>query len=105
MYVYLSKILPLFVLPLTVSIFLLLIALVLLRYKRRLPAGTSLALAMLLLWVSSMPVAARALYERLEAIYPPQAMDQIPDGDCIVRVPEASPSVGWRSFTPNVTQS
>ena len=84
MYVYLSKILPLFVMPLTVAILLLLVALVLLRYKRRRLAGTVFVIATLLLWVSSMPVTAGALYRSLEALHPPLPLEQIPDGDCIV---------------------
>jgi uncharacterized SAM-binding protein YcdF (DUF218 family) len=83
MYVYLSKILPLFVMPLSVAIILLLAALLFLRERRRLASGLA-ALAVVVLWVASMPVTATKLYRGLEAQYPPTPLADVPVSDCMV---------------------
>ena len=84
MYVYLSKILPIFAMPLGVVFFLLLVALMLLRYgKRRTSAGV-LTLAMAVLWVASMPLTANLAYRNIESHYLPTPLDQVPAGGCII---------------------
>ena len=84
MYVYLSKILPIFVMPLGVVFFLLLVALILIRRDRKRIAAGLLMLAMIVLWVSSMPLTARLLYQNIESRYPPMPLDQVPSGGCII---------------------
>lgn len=84
MYVYLSKILPLFVMPLGVVLFLVVVSLVLLRYgKHRVGAGV-LALALVVLWVASMPVVAQIIYGSVESGYPAVPLEEVPNSDCIV---------------------
>ena len=84
MYVYLSKILPIFVMPLGVVFVLLLVALLLLRHDRKRIAAGLLALAMVVLWVFSMPFTANRLYSSIESHYPPMPLDQVPSGGCII---------------------
>ena len=84
MYVYLSKILPVFVMPLGVVFVRLLVALILLRYGRKRISAGVLALAMVVLWVSSMPLTANLLYRNIESRYPPIPLDQVPVGGCII---------------------
>ncbi len=84
MYIYLSKILPLLVLPIGIVIELSLVAYVLLRKNRRTQAAVFLAAAVLVLWVSSMPVVADALLGRLERDYPAVMMSEVPASRCIV---------------------
>jgi len=83
-YVYLSKILPVFVMPLGVVFVLLLVALILLRYGRKRISAGVLTLAMAVLWVSSMPLTANLLYRNIESHYPPIPLDQVPVGGCII---------------------
>ena len=84
MYVYLSKILPLLFMPLGVTLFLCVIALVLLSRERRRAAGLVVGLALAVLWVSSTPIVASSLYGELERLHPPLPMERIPEGGCIV---------------------
>jgi len=84
MYVYLSKILPIFVMPLGIVFVLLLVALILLRRDRKRIAAGFLALAMVVLWVSSMPFTANLLYQSIESRYSPMPLDQVPAGGCII---------------------
>jgi uncharacterized SAM-binding protein YcdF (DUF218 family) len=84
MYVYLSKILPLLVMPIGVTLFLCLVALILLRRKRRHWASGVLALAMVVLWVASTPFAARALYRSIEARNPAVPVADLPQAGCAV---------------------
>lgn len=84
MYVYLSKLLPLLVLPVGVVFVLGFLALVLLLLGRRKTSAGFLVIALAVLWVASMPLVANTLYGRLEQTYPPVAMADIPPGDCIV---------------------
>ena len=84
LYVYLSKILPLMVLPIGLVIEISLLALLfLLLGRRRLSAGF-LVLAMLVLWISSMPIVADTLLGRLEREYPPVPIENLPISSCIV---------------------
>lgn len=84
MYVYLSKILPLFVMPVGVTLLLLLAALLFLRGGWKRTSSGLLALAILLLWLGSTPFVAGQLYRTLESVYPPLPMDEVPVADCLV---------------------
>ena len=84
MYVYLSKILPIFVMPLGVVFFLLLVALIFLRRDRKRIAAGILTLAMAVLWVASMPLTANLAYRNIESHYLPVPLDQVPAGGCII---------------------
>ena len=66
-YVYLSKILPVFVMPVSLVIILLLVALFLLMKGARRTATGLLVVAVAWLWVASTPYVAEALYSGLEA--------------------------------------
>ena len=84
MYVYLSKILPLFVMPMSVVFVLMLLALIFLRYNKRRTAAGILVLSLGLLAVSSMPFVAGMLYRSIESHYPPVAFEDIPAGGCAI---------------------
>ena len=84
MYIYLSKFLPLFVLPIGVVLELSFIALLFLLKGWRRTAGTFLVSAMLVLWTASMPLVAETLLGKLEQDYPAVMMSEVPVGDCIV---------------------
>ena len=85
MYVYLSKILPLFVMPLSIALMLGVLAILLLRYEKRLWAMALLSVSVVLLWVASTPIVAMSLYRQLESAHPPVAVEDLPGGgDCIV---------------------
>ena len=84
MYLYLSKILPLFVMPLGIALFLCLLAVILLGKSMRKAAMGVIALSFVVLWVGSTPVVAVSLYRHLESQYPPRPMDKTPRADCIV---------------------
>ena len=84
MYVYLSKILPVFVMPLSVVLLLLLVGLMFLRKGRRKTSGGFLSLALVLLWTASMPLVANLLYGNIESQYPPQPLDRVPAGGCVI---------------------
>lgn len=84
MYVYLSKILPLFVMPVSVVLILLLVALLLLAKKRRRAARGLMAAAIVLLWAASTPIVADALYRALEARHRPVPLAEVPASDCAV---------------------
>lgn len=84
MYIYLSKLLPLLVLPLGVVVLLCGVALLLLWTGRRKAAAGLLVLALMVLWVSSMPITAGTLYGGLVRNFPPLPLREIPEGDCIV---------------------
>ena len=81
---YLTKILPLLLMPVPVSLLLGLVSLILLLRGRRRPAIASLLAALGLLWAASLPSVAAALLWTLQREYPPVALDSIPAGDCIV---------------------
>ena len=84
MYIYLSKILPLLVLPIGLVLELSLVALLFLRKGWRKTASAFLGTAMLVLWVASMPIVADALLGRLEQDYPAVMMTEVPLSECIV---------------------
>jgi uncharacterized SAM-binding protein YcdF (DUF218 family) len=84
LYVYLSKILPLFVMPLSVALLLSLVALFFLRRdKKRISAGF-LILAIAVLWIASMPVVANLLYRSIESSFAPLPLEQVPAGGCVI---------------------
>ena len=84
MYVYLSKILPLFVMPIGVTIFLALVGLFLLRKGKVRTAGVFVLLSIIYLWVMATPIVGEGLYRRVESAYPPVLLDQIPESDCLI---------------------
>lgn len=77
MFVFLSKLLPLFVFPLGLIALLLVLALVWRRARR-----LAIALALIILWVGSSRYVAYALVRSLETRYPPPAA--MPQADAIV---------------------
>jgi len=83
MYVYLSKILPIFVMPLGIVIVLALVAL-LLREKKHRTSTALLALAIVVLWVSSMPIVAHTLGHNMESHFPPVAIEDVQAGGCVI---------------------
>jgi len=83
-YVYLSKILPQLLLPVGLVLVLGVLALLFRLFgKQRLSAGLGLV-ALLLLFVASLPVVGNGLYGRLEARFPPEPLSEIPVSSCIV---------------------
>ena len=84
MYLYLSKLLPLLVLPIGIVIELSLLALLFLLIGKRKSSAVFLISALLLLWVSSMPIVANSLYGRLEQEFPPVALADVPARECIL---------------------
>ena len=84
MYVYLSKILPLFVMPLGVTLFLLLVALLLLRKAKNRTAGIFVLLSLAYLWAMATPVVGNWLYGRVESNYPPVSLDRVPEANCMI---------------------
>ena len=84
MYIYLSKILPLMVLPIGIVIELLLMALLLLWWGKRKSAGFFMVAAMSVLWCCSMPIVANTVLGKLEQRYPALALNDVPASDCIV---------------------
>lgn len=84
MYVYLSKILPFSVMPLSVVLLLLLVALLLITRGRRRFGIACLTVSIALLWLASTPWLADSLYGSLERPFPPVALDRVPGADCIV---------------------
>jgi uncharacterized SAM-binding protein YcdF (DUF218 family) len=84
MYVYLSKILPVFVMPISLVLLFALVALLLLRSNRKKLAAAFIVAAMAVLWVASTPLVAERLYRNLETRYPPLPLAQVPAADCIV---------------------
>jgi len=84
MYVYLSKILPVFVMPLSVVFTLAVLALIFLRYDKRKTASSILVLALAVLAVSSMPLVGGILYRSIESQYPPVPLVDVPAGGCAI---------------------
>jgi uncharacterized SAM-binding protein YcdF (DUF218 family) len=83
-YVYLSKILPLFVMPLGVSLALAIIALVLLRKGKLRTAAAFLLVSIVNLYVMSTPFVGEWLYARVESNYPPVPMARVPNANCMI---------------------
>ena len=84
MFLYLSKLLPLLVLPVGIVMELCLLALLFLWLDKRKASAVCLVSAVLALWVFSMPIVASFLYGRLESDFPPLALEKIPVSECIV---------------------
>ena len=84
MYVYLSKILPVFVMPIGVTLFLSLVAFILLRKGKSGIAAGFLALAMIYLYAMATPYVGERLLGRVEANYPPVATDRVPEANCLI---------------------
>lgn len=84
MYVYLSKILPVFVMPLSVVSLLLLVALVFLRRNKLRTAAGFLVLGLVVLWTASTPFVAGQLYRYIESSYPPVPLQDIPVRGCMI---------------------
>ncbi|MBT8058358.1 MAG: YdcF family protein [Gammaproteobacteria bacterium] len=84
MYVYLSKILPVFVMPLGVVSVLLLLALFFIRRDKRRTAAGLLGLGLAVLWLASTPFVAAQLYRQLESRYPPVPLEDVPIRGCMV---------------------
>lgn len=80
----LTKILPLLLMPVPVSLLLGLLALILFTRKRHRQAIASLLAAFGLLWAASLPPVAAMLLWTLQRQYPPVALDSIPASDCII---------------------
>jgi len=70
--------------PMTIGIFLILLALFLLRRDMRKAMTVVLCLAILVFWISSTPFVASRIYQQVESQHPALPLSQIPDGDCIV---------------------
>lgn len=83
MYIYLSKIVPILVMPLFASIVLVVFALVVRHRKPRLFIATML-LALAVIWLASMPIMAEYLTQHIESRFPAMPMDEVPNGDCII---------------------
>jgi len=84
LYIYLSKLLPLLVLPIGLVIELLLLALLFVIKGWKKTSAVLLVSAMLLLWAASMPYVADRLMGRLEKDYPAVMMTEVPVSKCIV---------------------
>ena len=84
MYIYLSKILPLMVLPIGIVIELLLMALLLLWWGKRKSSAFFMVAAIFVLWCCSMPIVANTVLGKLEQRYPALALSDVPSSDCIV---------------------
>lgn len=84
MYVYLSKILPIAAMPLSIVLILLLAALLVITRGHRRFGMACLAVSMGLLWLTSTPWLAISLLRSLESQFPPVPMDRVPRAGCIV---------------------
>lgn len=84
MYVYLSKILPQLFLPVGLVLILGLFALVFRVVGWQRCSARFGLLALLLLYVSPLPIMASGLYGRLEGRFPPEPLSEIPVSQCMV---------------------
>ncbi len=82
MTLFLSKLVPIALYPLGLAILLAIFALAFARFRRT--SRTVLLVAIVLLWLPSMPVTANLLALRWEAAYPPVAVADLPNADAIV---------------------
>ena len=105
MYIYLSKILPLLVLPIGVVIQLLIISLFFLLRSKRTPSAIFLVTAIVVLWVSSMPIVADTLLGRMEQQFPAVAMAEVPERHCIVLLGGAVQPVKFPRVDVNLSES
>lgn len=78
------KLLPYFLFPTTWVILLMVAALILLWRRSTAKAGIALFAAIALLWVFASPRVSAFLLGSLEAFYPPQAIEALPQADAIV---------------------
>jgi uncharacterized SAM-binding protein YcdF (DUF218 family) len=81
---YLAKLLPLLVYPVSLTLLLAVFAGLFQLFRWRRLAGFSSVLAVLVLWVSATPVVAEYLYGALERQYPPVAIADSPRADAIL---------------------
>ena len=95
---FLAKLLPVFVLPLGVVVALTLVGL--LRRKR-----WPVVAALVLLYVSSMPVVGRTLIGRLERKYPAVPVDQVAHADAIVPLGGIFGPAASEGFLPNLGEA
>jgi uncharacterized SAM-binding protein YcdF (DUF218 family) len=95
---FLAKLLPVFVLPLGMVVALALVGLV---RRKRWPV----ALALVLLYVSSMPVVARILVGRLERKYPAVPIDRVEHADAIVPLGGIFGPAVTDGYLPNLGES
>ncbi len=84
MFLYLSKLLPLFFYPLGLGVVLVAAAAVLIRLKWLRAAQVLCVTAMALLWGFSAPFTSQALLSSLEGQYLPVPIDQVPQAEAIV---------------------
>lgn len=84
MEIYLSKILPMLVLPPGIVMLLILLALYFVLRDKRKKAIGSLTIALIVLWSASMPLVANRLALVIESHYPATSLDRIPVSGCIV---------------------
>ena len=84
MYVYLSKILPQLILPVGLVLLLGVVSLVFWKLNKHSISGWIGLSALLILFIASLPITARALYQRLEAGFPPESIESIPVSSCII---------------------
>ena len=83
-FISLSKILPLLIFPFNLALWLLIVALILLWFRRTTWAGGCLAIAIAILLVGGNPSLSYALYANLERSYPPRPIAEHPNTDAIV---------------------
>jgi len=81
---YLTKLLPLLLMPVSVAIIAMALGLLMLLRGRRRGAIICSLVAILVLWVSSLPIVAGRLSWSLERQFPPVAIEDIPSADCII---------------------
>lgn len=84
MYVYFSRILGFFIMPVGIILLLMLVSLILLLRKRKRAAAYLLAATVGFAWVCAMPAVGENLLGKLEAGYPRIAVEEVPRGDCMV---------------------
>lgn len=84
MYAYLSKVLPLLVLPVGLVLELTFLAFLLVLAGKKKSSAFVLFLSMALVWTASMPYVADTLMGRLERDYPAVMMSEIPRSRCVV---------------------
>jgi uncharacterized SAM-binding protein YcdF (DUF218 family) len=81
---FLSKLLPVFVYPLGLAIFIGLATLILLLFRFYRTAAALLALSLALLWLGSTPLFANWLFSRLETEYPAVSIEGLPKADVVI---------------------
>ncbi len=92
---YLSKVLPLLVMPVFIALCASLLALFLLVRRKRKSAIICLLISILVLWLASLPIVADQLLWSLERQHLPRPIEEIPAGDCIVVLGGALGAMGY----------